>query len=244
MIYSINVSNSNDLPEGDLCLLSTEQIRKIDSLFPVLKGLGEQARRQIFGSGLVAVLPKDQMLMQQNQQCQYIPFVISGLLRIYKLSPNGREMTLYRIGPGDTCLVSIACQIKGEDFPALAQIEEKAQLFMLPVGVYHEVLDRSLPWKDFVTNSLYEHLLEVMQTLEAVAFDRTDFRLMQWLLKKSQEQAGALHYTHEAIAIELGTAREVISRLLGELKNKGIVKLGRGKIELTDSARLEQLLAQ
>ncbi len=223
-------------------MLTNEQIRKIDSLFPVMKGLTEKARLEIFGLGQLVVLPKDQMLMQQNQQCQYIPFVISGLLRVYKLSPNGREMTLYRLGPGDTCLLSIACQIKGEDFPALAQIEEKAQLFMLPVSVYHEVLDRFLPWKDYVASLLYEHLLEVMQTLEAVAFDRTDFRLMQWLLKKSQEQTGAIHYTHEAIAIELGTAREVISRLLGELKNKGLVRLGRGKIELIDPVRLEQLL--
>ena len=108
-------------------MLTNEQIRKIDSLFPVMKGLTEKARLEIFGLGQLVVLPKDQMLMQQNQQCQYIPFVISGLLRVYKLSPNGREMTLYRIGPGDTCLLSIACQIKGEDFPALAQIEEKAQ---------------------------------------------------------------------------------------------------------------------
>ena len=223
-------------------MLTPEQIRKLDELFPVLLQLPEKDRHQIFSAGQVVVLPKDQMLMQQNQQCQFIPLVMSGILRIYKLSPNGREMTLYRIGPGETCLVSIACQIKGEDFPALAQVEEKVQLFMLPVGFCHDVLDQHLAWKDFLITSIYGHLTEVMQTLEAVAFDRTDFRLIRWLLDKTNEQPGTIRSTHEAIAVELGTAREVISRLLGELKNKGAVTLGREKIEVLDPVLLKQLL--
>ena len=223
-------------------MLSTEQIRKIDQLFPVLTKLAEKERLQIFALGQMIVLPKEQMLMQQNEQCQFIPLVISGVLRIYKLSPNGREMTLYRVGAGETCLVSIACQIKGDEFPALAQVEEKAQIFMLPTSVYHEILDRSMAWKDFLITSIYDHLTETMQTLEAVAFDRTDFRLMQWLLAQSSLKPGPIHSTHEAIAIELGSVREVISRLLGDLKNKGAVTLGREKIEVINPSLLKQLL--
>jgi CRP/FNR family transcriptional regulator len=151
-------------------------------------------------------------------------------------------MTLYRTGPGETCLVSIACQLKGEDFPALAQVEEKVQLFMLPTGVYHAVLDHNVVWKDFLITSIYEHLTEVMQTLEAVAFDRMDYRLINWLLEKTNGKPGTIRYTHEAIAIELGTAREVISRLLGELKSKGALTLGREKIEIKNLSLLKQLL--
>jgi CRP/FNR family transcriptional regulator len=192
-------------------MITSEQIRKIDELFPVLAHMPEQERRQLFSAGQVVILPKDQMLMQQNQQCLFIPFVMSGILRIYKLSLNGREMTLYRTGPGETCLVSIACQLKGEDFPALAQVEEKVQLFMLPTGVYHAVLDHNVVWKDFLITSIYEHLTEVMQTLEAVAFDRMDYRLINWLLEKTNGKPGTIRYTHEAIAIELGTAREALA---------------------------------
>jgi CRP/FNR family transcriptional regulator len=223
-------------------MITSEQIRKIDELFPVLAHMPEQERRQLFSAGQVVILPKDQMLMQQNQQCLFIPFVMSGILRIYKLSLNGREMTLYRTGPGETCLVSIACQLKGEDFPALAQVEEKVQLFMLPTGVYHAVLDHNVVWKDFLITSIYEHLTEVMQTLEAVAFDRMDYRLINWLLEKTNGKPGTIRYTHEAIAIELGTAREVISRLLGELKSKGALTLGREKIEIKNLSLLKQLL--
>lgn len=222
-------------------MTSPEHIQKLDELFPSLVSLPEQDRRQFFSSGQVVVLPKEQMLMQQNQQCQFIPLVISGVLRVFKISPNGREMTLYRIGPGETCLVSIACQLQGDDFPALAQIDEQAQLFMLPTSVYHILLEKHLPWKDFLITSIYGHLTEVMQTLEAVAFDRMDDRLIRWLLEKADEKPGILNYTHEAIAVELGTVREVVSRLLGELKNKGAITLGREKIEIKSPALLKKI---
>jgi len=222
-------------------MLTPEQIKKLDGLFPVLGQIPEADRQKIFYAGQIVVLPNEQMLMKQNQQCQFIPLVLSGILRVFKLSPNGREMTLYRIGPGETCLISIACQLKGEDFPALAQIEEEAQLFMLPAGTCHAVLDKSPAWKDFIITSMYRHLTEVMQTLEAVAFDRTDRRLVLWLLEQTGEKSGTVRCTHESIAVELGTAREVVSRLLGELRNKGLVTLGRGKIEITDPVKLKFL---
>ena len=221
-----------------------DHIKLLDQYFPVLKQLNPADRQAIFNSGQVIDLPAGQMLMQQNQQCQFLPLVLSGMLRVFKLSPGGREMTLYRTGPGDTCLLSIACQIKGEDFPALAQVEMRAKLFMLPMKVYHEVLDANLIWKDFLILTIYRHLTETMETLEAVAFNRTDRRLAAWLLANLSGGSPVVHCTHEAIAIELGTAREVISRLLGELKNQGAVSLGRGKIEITDPARLRRLLDQ
>jgi CRP/FNR family transcriptional regulator, anaerobic regulatory protein len=220
-------------------VLTLEHVRLLDSLFPVLKQLADASRKALFEAGQVITLPEEQMLMTQNQQCHFIPLVMTGLVRVFKISVNGREMTLYRIGPGETCLISIACQIKGEDYPALAQIEEKAQLCMIPSNVYHDVLDCSLPWKDFICASMYGHLTDVMQTLEAVAFDRIDRRLSLWLLERIHQQPKAIMCTHEDIAVELGTAREVVSRLLGELKSKGLVRLGRGKIEVTDPVRLK-----
>jgi len=222
-------------------MITQEQIRKLDELFPVFKKLSETSRQVIFTAGNELILPDGQMLMKQNQECQNIPMVISGHLRIYKLSSSGREMTLYRIGPGETCLISIACQIKGQDFPAMAQVEGKTHLFMLPSFVCADVLGTSLAWKDFIITSIYDHLTDVMQTLEAVAFDRTDHRLILWLMEKSAGRNASILCTHEEIAIELGTAREVVSRLLGELKNKGAVTLGRGKIMITDSTQLALL---
>ncbi len=223
-------------------MLTAVQITLLDKLFPVLAQLPVKARDMLFASGQIVDLPEEQMLMQQRQQCQFVPFVISGVLRIYKLSPNGREMTLYRTRSGETCMASIACQLTGDEFPAMAQVEESAELFMVPATVYHEVLDKQLGWKDFLINSMYTHLTDTMQTLEAVAFDRTDNRLVQWLLDQTKNKAGTIRYTHEAIAVELGTAREVVSRLLGELKGQGAVSLGRGRIEVLNPVLLKQLM--
>ncbi len=223
-------------------MINPNQVKKLDHLFPVLSQLNSESRQTLFTAGQIVDLPAGQMLMQQNQQCQFIPLVMSGLLRIFKLSPNGREMTLYRIGPGEICLISIACQIKGEEFPALAQVDEAAGLFMLPTTIYHDILDCQLFWKDYLIKTLYEHLAETMETLEAVAFDRIDRRLANWLLQQTSGQKGQIRTTHEAIAVELGTAREVVSRLLGELKNHGTVSLGRGRIEILNLDTLQKML--
>lgn len=223
-------------------MLTNTQISKIDDLFPVMRHLSSIDRQRLFSAGQVVDLPAGQMLMQQNQTCRHIPLVLAGTLRVYKLSPNGREMTLFRTGPGDTCLVSIACQLRGEDFPALAQVESQATLFLLPVDTYYTVLNGNAAWKDFLITTLYGHLLNSMQTLEAVAFDRTDRRLIDWLLSQGAEHAQVIRMTHEAIAVELGTAREVISRLLGDLKNRGLLRLGRGRVEVIDPAGLRELL--
>lgn len=223
-------------------MLTKNQITRIDELFPVMRQLSSLDRQRLFTAGQLIDLPAGQMLMQQNQTCQHIPLVLAGTLRVYKLSQNGREMTLFRSGPGDTCLVSIACQLRGEDFPALAQVESQATLFLLPVDTYYTVLNGNAAWKDFLITTLYGHLLRSMQTLEAVAFDRTDRRLVDWLLSHGAEQNQVIRMTHEAIAIELGTAREVVSRLLGDLKTRGLVKLGRGRVEIINQAGLRDLL--
>lgn len=223
-------------------MVTSDQRKKLEQLFPVLDRLPASVRQALYDSGQIIELPPSQMLMQQNQQCQFIPLVMKGTLRVYKLSPNGREMTLYRVGAGDTCLVSIACHLRGEDFPALAQVEERTTLFMVPTALYNDVLDRQPVWKDFLIMTMYDHLVETMETLEAVTFDRTDHRLALWLLTRTEHGPGLIHTTHEAIAVELGTVREVVSRLLGELKSQGAVDLSRGKIKIIKPGILEEML--
>jgi len=223
-------------------MINQTQASQLLKLFPVLESLSEDSRRTLYETGQILDLPQGQMLLQPNQQCQYIPLVLSGQLRVFKLSANGREMTLFRTGPGETCLMSIACRIRDEDFPAQAQVEEAATLFMLPQNIYNSILDRLPAWKDYLIITLYDHLTETMETLEAVAFDRTDRRLAAWLLEHSNGGKDRISTTHEAIAIELGTVREVISRLLGEFKSHSAVTLGRGRIEILSSAFLQSLL--
>lgn len=211
-------------------------------LFPVLNQLPPSELQALLSGGQMVDLPAGQMLMQQNTQCQHVPLVISGQLRIFKLAPNGREMTLYRTGPGETCLASVACRISGEDFPALAQVETAARLFMIPIVVYDLLLAHKEFWKDFLILTLYRRLTETMIVLEAVAFERTDRRLVAWLLTNSDHGKRHIRTTHETVAVELGTAREVVSRLLGDIRQKGLITMSRGSIIITKPVQLSEML--
>jgi len=173
-----------------------------------------------------------------------VPLVLSGQLRVFKLAPNGREMTLFRTGPGETCLVSVACQISGDDFPALAQVETVARLFMIPIVLYEQLLAHKEFWKDFLILTLYRRLSETLSVLEAVAFERTDRRLVTWLLAKTGGGKGQIRTTHETISVELGTAREVVTRLLGDMRQKGLITLGRGRIIILKPDLLAELLVE
>ena len=213
-------------------------------LFPVLKKLPPSELSQLLSGSQLLDLPAGQMLMQQNRQCQHVPLVLSGRLRVFKLAPNGREMTLFRTGPGETCLASVACRISGDDFPALAQVETDAKLFMIPVVLYEQLLAHREYWKDFLILTLYERLSETLAVLEAVAFERTDRRLVGWLLAKVKSGKNTIRTTHETIAVELGTAREVVSRLLGDMRLKGLIDMSRGQITIIKPDQLARLLEE
>lgn len=219
-----------------------DTLTRLRMLFPALQTLEESAQRTLIEQGSLAKRPAGTVLMRQGEVCPHVPLVLSGALRVYKLSPGGREMTLYRAGAGDTCLVSVACRLTGDDFPAIAQVEEAAELFFIPHAVYSRVLDSHIPWKDFLIATLYKRFSESLQVLESVTFDRVDRRLAAWILDRSEAQGKAtLSVTHEQIAAELGTAREVISRMLGEMRHQGWLELGRRRVRILDPEALREL---
>lgn len=212
------------------------------SLFPVLKTLESNALDELMREGKLVKRPAGTIMMAQGKPCPNVPLVLSGVLRVYKLSAGGREVTLYRAVAGDACLVSVACKLTGGDFPAIPEVEEDAELFCIPNRVFQKYLDKHLPWKDFVILTLYKRLSESLQVLESVTFNRVDRRLASWLLNFSEaENSATLHVTHEQIAVELGSAREVISRMLGEMRHQGWLELGRKRIKIVDRAALEEL---
>lgn len=212
------------------------------SLFPVLKTLSAEAFDVLVREGRLVKKDAGTIMKRQGEACPNVPLVLSGVLRIYKLSPGGREMTLFRAYAGDTCLVGVACKLTGEDFPAISVVEEDAEMFLIPTSVYQKYFERHLPWKDFVILTLYKRLAESLQVLESVSFDRVDRRLAAWLLNASKKEKDAtLHVTHEQIAFELGSAREVVSRMLGEMRHQGWLELGRKRITIVDRKALEEL---
>jgi len=184
-------------------------------------------------------VPKGTILYEEGNPCLVVPFIISGSARVFKLSENGREITLFRVGPGQTCILSTSCGISGAKYQAVAEAEEDLDMLALPATVFRTAIQQHPTIQMFLCSLLAERLANMMTVVEEVAFRRVDLRLAERLLKESA-QSLVLDTTHAQLAVELGTAREVVSRILKDFEKGGYVSLGRGRIEVTSRPGLEK----
>lgn len=214
----------------------------IYELFPFMAKLDPAAQDQLQKEGMLIQIGDGESLHPPDGCCDAVPLILSGVLRICKISEGGREVTLFRAFPGDVCLVNLTRQLQLSDFQAFAVAEDTCQLLLIPAGFYQRWLKNFIPWKDYLITILYKRLSETMDVLEQVAFTKADKRLAHILYSLSKGQNTALLITHEQLAVELGTAREVVSRLLSELKRKGIITQKRGSIVILDIQALSRII--
>jgi len=183
-----------------------------------------QARRQSF--------PLGKHLYWEGDSCSGIAFLLSGAIRVYKCSESGREITLYEIGPGETCILNASCILGNKSYPANAVTISMGELILVPAHHFRRLLASHETMRDFVFSLLSERLGEVMELVNEVAFRRMDERLMEYLLEKSGD--GVLNASHQKIASDLGSSREVVSRLLKDLERQGKILMARNTISLLD----------
>jgi len=176
--------------------------------------------------------PADTHLYWEGDTCSGIAFLLSGAIRVYKCGETGREITLYEIGPGETCILNASCILGNKRYPANAVTISKGELVLVPAHDFRRLLGSHEAMRDFVFSLLSERLGEVMELVNEVAFRRMDERLMDYLVEKSGD--GILRATHQKIASDLGTSREVVSRLLKEFERQGRLSLDRSSIALRE----------
>jgi len=161
---------------------------------------------------------------------------VEGVTRVFKTSEAGREIVLYRVGPGETCVLTTSCLLSGKSFPAQSVAEANARIVAVPAAQFHATMGESAAFRRFVLDDYGKVISDLIVLVDQVAFQRLDTRLARWLL----DQGGAnIAVTHQQIATVLGSVREVISRQLKEFERRGWVDLGRGEINLRDRAALE-----
>ena len=153
----------------------------------------------------------------EGDQAEAIALLLSGVVRVYKIGENGREITLYRFGNGESCILTANVILSRQTFPAIATVERDAEAVMIPAGAFRQWIGRYDLWRDFIFGLLSQRLASVIATVDEVAFRRMDVRVAAFLLARSQD-GGQVHITHQQIAAELGSSREVISRLLESLE--------------------------
>ncbi len=209
--------------------------------FPELKAITDKSWKIAAEQAQVMHVPKGTVLFRDGDVCNGYVFVTDGAVRVQKMDPQGREIVLYRVEDGQTCMLTTSCLIGGEAYPAEGVAETSVSLAMLPAAAFEKVMADSADFRRFVLASIGRRIGDLMLLVEDVAFGRMDVRLARLLLKRSSESGTLLSCTHQELATELGTAREVVSRILKDFERKGWLALSRGRVELKNSHALEEL---
>ncbi|WP_323002915.1 Crp/Fnr family transcriptional regulator [Denitromonas sp.] len=204
--------------------------------YPVLTELPPAVRDAVIPRLQAMQVPAGTVLFDDHQACEGFPFVVRGSIRVIKASASGRELPLYRVAPGETCVISSSCLLGHEDYNARGIAETDTELVLLPKAVFDALLAEPA-FRSFVFHLFADRIADLMHLIEEVAFHKLDQRLAALLLGKGR----LLHTTHQHLADELGSVREIVSRLLKGFAAQGLVKLSREQIEIVDAAGLRRV---
>lgn len=214
----------------------------ISQYFPIWDQLTPAQQELLTASASKAQATKGTVLHNGSADCLGLLLVCSGQLRAYILSDEGREITIYRLFERDICLFSASCIIRSIQFEVMIEAEKDAALWVIPADVYKQVMEESAPLANFTNEIMAARFSEVMWLIEQIMWKSLDRRLAHFLLEESAlEGTDALKITHETIGRHMGTAREVVTRMLRYFQGEGLVKLSRGTVELTGREQLESL---
>lgn len=208
------------------------------TLHDLLPELAQDAElAAILGRAHCIALPAGQRVFEPGAVCQNYLLVARGHVRVQLLTSSGREVVLYHVGPGDACVLTTSCLLGAARYPAEGISASEVTAFALSAADFHHGLDTSTVFRRFVFGNLGRRLSDVIARMEQVVFAPIDARLAGCLLQAAGID-GRIAATHHELAVELGTAREVVSRHLKRFEEQGWVRLGRGRIELLDRAAL------
>lgn len=214
----------------------------IADYFPVWNKLTPEEQSSVLGSAKERTVKKGTVVHGGRTECTGLLLVKTGRLRAYILSPEGREITIYRLFERDMCLFSASCMMRSVQFEVTVEAEKDTTLWVIPAEVYKGIMERSAPVANYTNELMATRFSDVMWLIEQILWKSMDKRIAAFLLEESAiEESGELKITHETIANHLGTHREVVTRMLRYFQDEGMVRLSRGAVTLLDKNRLEAL---
>ena len=209
------------------------------SRFQGLSRLPERIRGILESRSTVIDLPKGTVIFGPGKSPENLLFLLDGTVRVQQLAENGREIVLYRVQAGESCVLTTACLLAYEDYSAEGVAETPIRAAMVPRVVFDDLIAQSKDFRNFVFSAYSRRITDLFHVIEEIAFQRMDIRLAQKMLELQQD--GVVKATHQQLAAELGTAREVISRQLSEFQRRDWIKQTRGNVELLDEASISKL---
>jgi len=219
-------------------MITKEEFERVKGSLPILREAGPEMVREFLANAYYARIPAKRDIFAEGDRAHAIALLLSGRVRVYKIGENGREITLYRFGSGESCMLTANAILSHQTFPALATVESDVEAIMIPADVFRDWIDRFQPWRSFVFDLLAQRLANMLVVVDEVTFRRMDARLATLLLRRSQVQ-NPISATHQELASELGSSREVISRLLADFADEGLINMMRGRIEIVDWQALD-----
>ena len=215
---------------------------ELAKFFPIWDKLTPAQQERIRATSILHSVKGGTMLHSGGPDCLGLLLVKSGQLRAYMLSEEGREVTISRFFEMDMCLFSASCVMSNMLFDVFIEAEKDSEVWVIPACLYQNLMEESLPLSNHSHNLITSHLSDVMWLMEQIMWKSFDKRLAKFLLEESAlEGTNSLKITHERIANHLGTAREVVTRMLRYFQSEGMVHLTRGTVDITDEKKLRKL---
>lgn len=206
--------------------------------FPFVADMEARPRAQLLSAVLAKHLQDGEVLAREGSECRYLPFILTGTLRVYKIGEQGKELTLYRVDRGESCILTATCILNRGDFPAIAQAEGATDLLLVPAALFTRFVDELASWRHYLFGLYARRLEVVLSVVEEVAFHHVDTRIAIFLFESAERSE--IRATHQRIASEVGTSREVVSRILKDFESEGLISTARGLITVVDLPSLRR----
>ena len=211
--------------------------------FRELEKIDDDIGKKILTTAQLITIPESTVVFRPNEPCKQYLLACEGSIKVQQMSEDGREIVLYRVQNGESCVLTTTCLLSREDYSATGITETDVKALTIPAQRFHEGLNGSAALRQFVFNHYNQRLSELIQLVRSLAFDPLENRLARSLLKLA-DQKQEVHRTHQSLATDLGCTREVISRRLKEFEHLGWVRLHRGHIEIANCKALETIATQ
>lgn len=218
-------------------MLDRSTFEELSRLYPPLGEMSPEMQRLLQQNLQHMSAPAGHLLFDLDSPCSLFVFLYAGSLRVVKPALSGREILLYRLEPGDSCVLTASCLLGRSHYPARGIVERDLVAYALAAPLFNRLLDGSTPFRALVFTHFADRIADLMQLVEEIAFGQMDQRLAAYLV----ERAPLVEATHQQIADELGTVREVVSRRLKQLEQRGLVRLQRGQMRIDDVERLRRI---
>jgi CRP/FNR family transcriptional regulator len=215
--------------------MQTELAKRLTAI-----GIEPALARRLAGEGRAVRVPDGAELFAPGMACEAFVILLEGSVRVEHLASSGRAMTLYRVEPGGTCIMTTACLLSHDPYAAEGRAEGETEILVIPHGAFERLMAEEPGFRRMTLAAFANRLQDLVEVIEELMVRRVDLRLAAWLAERG---TAPVALTHQAIAAELGTAREVVSRLLKEFERRGLVALARGEVRVLDAPALMRLSA-